>query len=308
MTIQTAVILLCILKSRIQIMAKFLISFIIFFLIISGSCQKHAIDQSNNLSRILQTLHNPSADQILVVAHRALHTQYPENSLAAVRHAIESGLDMIEIDVRRTKDGVLVLMHDEKVERTTDGSGRISELTYAEVRQLSLKKRADDPLTHPVPRLLEILQLTKDQILVDVDIKAAPLNELVDAVKQTGTIEQVLFFQHYNATHDSLMSIEPGMMIVPRADSHEEVLIFIERYHPVAIQIPAEVASEKLVLRMKTAGCAVWINALGAADILAAEGRVEAAFQPLIKKGANLIQGDQPALLLNYLRTSRLHW
>jgi glycerophosphoryl diester phosphodiesterase len=277
-------------------------------LIIFGGCQDSSHQQKDFQSSRLQTLHNPTSNLVLTVAHRALHTKYPENSLAAVRHSIESGLDMIEIDVRRTKDGILILMHDESLERTTNGTGRVRDLTYAEIMQFTLKENANDASIHPIPTLEEVLQVSKDHILVDLDIKAAPVKELVDMVKKTGTGDQVLFFQHYNATHDSILSIDPGLMIVPRADSAEQVLNFIKQYHPLVIQIPSEVASETLVKQMKTAGCAVWVNALGAADKLAEAGKVEDAFAPLVKKGANLIQGDQPVLLLNFLKTSKLHW
>jgi glycerophosphoryl diester phosphodiesterase len=289
-------------------MLKTGIKFICSLLLLTNACQESSVKQKNNFSSSLQVLHNPASDQILVVAHRALHTFYPENSLAAVRQAIDSGLDMIEIDVRRTKDGVLVLMHDEKVDRTTDGSGRISDLSYMQVQQLSLKKNSADSLIHRVPTLLEVLQLTKNHILVDLDIKAAPLAELVALVRKTGTMDQVLFFQHYNATHDSLLAIDSTLMITPRADTAEDVLNFIAKYHPVSVQIPPEIATPALVRQMKEAGCAVWINALGAADRLAEKGETETAFRPLIEKGANLIQGDQPLLLSVYLSSKHLHW
>src|SRR5207244_9942203 len=67
---------------------------------------------------------DPDARRV-VVAHRGVHTSAPENSLASVREAIALGVDMVELDVRTTRDGRLVLLHDETVDRTTDGSGRV---------------------------------------------------------------------------------------------------------------------------------------------------------------------------------------
>ncbi len=84
------------------------------------------------------------APRVLTVAHRGASHDAPENTLAAVRRAVEQGADLVEVDVQRTRDGALVLMHDETVRRTTDAarvlpaarSWRVADLTLAEVRRL----------------------------------------------------------------------------------------------------------------------------------------------------------------------------
>jgi glycerophosphoryl diester phosphodiesterase len=70
--------------------------------------------------------------RVVVIAHRAAHEEAPENSLAAIRAAITAGCDYVEMDVRGTKDGALVLMHDGAVNRTTDGSGEVAAMTLEE--------------------------------------------------------------------------------------------------------------------------------------------------------------------------------
>src|SRR5690625_7912765 len=70
---------------------------------------------------------------ILVTAHRATHDSAPENSLTAIRHSIRDKIDIVEIDVKRTQDNQLVLMHDRTVDRTTTGSGEVEELVCGEV-------------------------------------------------------------------------------------------------------------------------------------------------------------------------------
>ncbi|RAJ90033.1 glycerophosphoryl diester phosphodiesterase [Larkinella arboricola] len=76
-------------------------------------------------------------------AHRGCMDTHPENTLPAFRRAIELGAQMIEFDVQLTKDGQLVIMHDETVDRTTNGHGKVSELTLAELRQLDAGVRKD---------------------------------------------------------------------------------------------------------------------------------------------------------------------
>ena len=66
-----------------------------------------------------------SEKNIYVAAHRGCSTKYPENTMAAFRAAVEAEVDQIEIDVHETKDGELVIIHDDKVDRTTDGKGKV---------------------------------------------------------------------------------------------------------------------------------------------------------------------------------------
>ena len=79
------------------------------------------------------------------VAHRGASGNYPENTLFAFRKALEIGVDEIELDLRMTKDGHLVIMHDATVDRTTDGTGEIAGLTLAEIRTFD----ADGGGCHP---------------------------------------------------------------------------------------------------------------------------------------------------------------
>src|SRR3979411_459876 len=76
--------------------------------------------------------------RVAVIAHRAEHSQHPENSLSGIRRAIELGADFVELDVRTTVDGRLVLMHDATVDRTTDGKGVVAQMPFDSIRALKL--------------------------------------------------------------------------------------------------------------------------------------------------------------------------
>ena len=73
---------------------------------------------------------DPKSDQVLVVAHRGNWRSAPENSVAAIDSAIQMGVDIVEIDIHKTKDGQLILMHDDRVDRTTNGKGLILSLMH----------------------------------------------------------------------------------------------------------------------------------------------------------------------------------
>ena len=93
-----------------------------------------------------------------IIAHRGGTTQYPENSLAAIANAINLGVDAIEIDIRLCKDSTIVVCHDDNIDRVTNGSGKIKDMTYEEILAFSLE--FEGTLTDQViPTLDDVLQL-----------------------------------------------------------------------------------------------------------------------------------------------------
>jgi glycerophosphoryl diester phosphodiesterase len=109
-----------------------------------------------------------------VVGHRGYKAAYPENTLLSFRKAIELGIDVIEFDLRLSKDGVLMVIHDVRVDRTTNGSGNVSDLTHAELKQLDAGGWFDkvfEGLKVPTfEELCEMLAAYPD-ILLNVEIK-----------------------------------------------------------------------------------------------------------------------------------------
>lgn len=76
---------------------------------------------------------------VMIIAHRGCHVEAPENSIAAFKRCMYIGIDVVETDVQHTKDGVMVLMHDLTVDRTTNGTGKVSDFALAELKQLRLR-------------------------------------------------------------------------------------------------------------------------------------------------------------------------
>ena len=112
--------------------------------------------------------HNPK--YVTIVAHRGDWRNHPENSIPAFQSCIEMGIDMIEIDIQRTKDGELVLMHDRTVDRCTNGKGKIADMTYDEIQKLRLRPQHNASITrNHIPTLEEVLNLCKGKILINID-------------------------------------------------------------------------------------------------------------------------------------------
>lgn len=266
------------------------------------SCNNSEIKTNpSDLNQILSKFHDSSSNKILIVAHRAMHTKYPENSLAAFQHSIDSGVDIIEADIRTTKDGKLVLMHDETIDRTTNGEGKVKDFTFAELQKLDLDKESNDLLNHKVPLAKDALELARGNIMVDLDIKEVYVKQLVNLVHKTQMEKQVLFFDSDFAVLDSVLMLDSTLMLMPRAHSLEEVRMIIENYHPPVIHIDPSFYTEEVVSTIKASGARVWINALGFADAKALIGLVDTGYAPLVEGGANIIQTDYPLTLHEYL-------
>jgi glycerophosphoryl diester phosphodiesterase len=88
---------------------------------------------------LIQQLEDSKSSPVLVVAHRACWRNASENTLQAIEHCIKAGMDMVEIDVRKTKDGELVVIHDETLDRTNNGAGLVSSHTLEEIQTLKTR-------------------------------------------------------------------------------------------------------------------------------------------------------------------------
>jgi len=108
-------------------------------------------------------------------AHRGAMATHPENTLPAFREAVRLGVAMIELDVRMTADSHLVILHDETVDRTTDGTGRLSEMTFAVVRRLDAGRWKDPAFAGTlIPTLEEALSVIPENIWINVHVKEGP--------------------------------------------------------------------------------------------------------------------------------------
>lgn len=141
---------------------------------------------------------------VLVIAHRGFSGQAPENTLIAFKNAIELGCDMIELDIHLSKDREVVVIHDNTLNRTTNGQGKIDDFTLSELKKLDAGSWFGAQFSgERIPTLKEVLQLAKDRIPVNIEIKYSkegkyPIEELAEKalkeVKEVGMINQVNFF------------------------------------------------------------------------------------------------------------------
>ncbi|WP_428656380.1 glycerophosphodiester phosphodiesterase family protein [Runella sp.] len=259
-----------------------------------------------NVADIKKDFLTTNSKTVLVASHRATHNVFPENSIPAVQEAIRLGVDIIEIDVKVTTDRVPVLMHDGKIDRTTNGKGNPEDMTLEQVRSYNLMVRGEKT-NEKIPTLEEVLRLAKGRILVDLDLKTDKLGPIIEVVKKTKT-EDIVFY--FDSDYDALKfvdKVDKKYMLMPRAHSKAMADSAITLFKPEVVHIDFSFYTPEVVNLIKKRGARVWINALGSIDGLLRTGKQSEALDQLLKNGANVIQTDEPELLLKLLKERGLH-
>lgn len=274
-----------------------------------------------SIEALIDNLEDSNNKEIIVVAHRGDWRHAPENSLQAIQNCIDMGVDMVEIDVRRTKDGHLVLMHDETIDRTTNGTGRVEKNTLAQLKELRLLDGLGIKTKHQIPTLEEAFLLTKDKILVNLDKSYEIFEECYQIAKTTGTLGQIIIKgeksnveveQEFGKYLDEVYF----MPIVRLPDTKAKQLVddYLNNRLPIAFEFTLRYDSLEMIdyfddIRKKGAG--VWVNSLwpqhngGHDDEKAALD--PSVYDWFIDNDIDIIQTDRPQLLINYLRSKGLH-
>ncbi len=149
-----------------------------------------------------------------VVAHRGWSARAPENTLAAIAAAVGAGAGGCEFDVYRSRDGVVVLMHDQTVDRTTDGTGRVSDLTLARLKTLDAGSWKNVRYTgEAIPTLEEALNLLKGTgCTAVVEIKMEGISrKVVDAIRAAGMVEEALVIAFSRTVVKEVRILEPNL-------------------------------------------------------------------------------------------------
>jgi glycerophosphoryl diester phosphodiesterase len=149
--------------------------------------------------------------QVLRIGHRGAAGHAPENTLAAIEKGITLGVDFVEVDVRRTADGALVLLHDATVNRTTDGKGRVDHLSLREVKRFN----AGDG--EHIPTLEQVIKIAagKTGLMLELKVRGTA-QQTVEAVRGAGFRNPVIYasFLHDELKHVRTADSEASLMVL----------------------------------------------------------------------------------------------
>ena len=172
-------------------MKRLISTLLVFFCVIIGLFSQ----ESQTYIDAKKQLQSPNDNMVLVTAHSAAHQKYPENSIASIEQAIRIVVDIVELDIRVTKDWIPILMHDGTIDRTTSGTGKPHKMTYEALQKFQLLGSEREITKYKTPTLEEVLQLTKGKIWIDLDMKTyiRQLDNVVDVLQKYSNGEGCFF-------------------------------------------------------------------------------------------------------------------
>ena len=283
---------------------------------------------ANRAEKILAEINDPNSEYVVVISHRGDWRNYPENSIPAIESIIRMGVDMMELDVKMTKDSVLVLCHDKTINRTTNGKGKVSDMTYDSLMTFNLK-RAHGVKTDSIkmPTLREALLCCKDRILVNVDHAYPYYKEIVELTEELGVTGQVLMKgkSSIDKVNEDMSKHENNLLYMPIIDINKPngQALFAEYVDRGVVPMAFEVCwkengpeMEDCVAKIRNMGSKLWVNTFwpsvcggfGNDDDAALEAADPAdVYKQYLDMGATMIQTDRPELLLDYLRSVGRH-
>lgn len=198
---------------------QFLATFIVFSAAVNFSLAQSSMSDTYQLP----TLYNDNNDGFTVIAHRGASDYYPENTMAAFEASVDMQAEMIELDVVLSKDGVPVVIHDARLNRTTDGTGMVSDYTVNELKERDAGSWFNSTFAgERLPTLEEVLQFAAGTIALNIEIKTESVTDQVtngieekslNLVKEYDMDNHVLFssFDYRAVAH--LKALAPNMPV-----------------------------------------------------------------------------------------------
>lgn len=241
---------------------------------------------------------SPAANVQQTIAHRGASTERPENTLAALRRAIRAGATATEVDVRTSADNELVLLHDATLDRTSSGTGPISEASLAELQQLDAGSWFDSRYRkQTIPTLRQALVVCRGRIDILLDLKGTGEDYV------TRVIGEVKRYGDPGRTIIGVRSVEQARMFRTRLPAARQLGLVpgpeaIEPFVEAGVETirlwPRWLSDTGLVQRVRNAGATLHLNGT--------DGSRQEVLQ-LLEHGPSSLSSDDPRRLVNTLRS-----
>lgn len=258
---------------------------------------------------------DPTCNEVLVVAHRGEGVGEPENSIAALQAVSEAGADVVELDVRPTRDGVPIVLHDDTFTRTTDQETLFpdrpsaSDLDLTEVKTLTLRDEgdrcaaADDDVARcRVPTFREALAAARDHAIIMIDYKGGDIARIVQDIVDEDAAGFVYFFDANEDKLNVVESLAPAVHTMARADDASSAIDSMTRRTPALLHVDTGYVGE-LIAASAEHGTRLLANIFGQVDFgiigeeLTGDAQVrvdaEVALGVIVDDGADLVQTNR---------------
>lgn len=242
-------------------------------------------------------IRKPKNGNTYVIAHRGAHRGIPENTLAAYQKAIELGCDFVEIDIRKSKGGRFVSVHNETIDKYVEGlTGKVRDFTLAELKQMNIGKRVGPQWENErIPTFEEILELCKGKIGIYLDLKEPDVKAQIEIIRRYGMERDVIWY--IPASHMKyIMEVKencPECIPMPDPGEEKHIAKVVDKAAPALIATDMGKLSESFVKTAHDHGAMVFTDDK--------KGNVK-EWKKILQWGTDGIQTDDPELLIGLIR------
>jgi len=284
-------------------MKKLLFLFLISSPISRSEAQKLHTMEFNSVEETMRffSYHNLLTYGPIISGHRGgASQQFPENSFALFEETLQSTPAVFEIDVRLTKDGYAVLLHDDTLGRTTTGIGKIIDYTLAELQQLKRKDQKGMVTDIGLVTLQEAIEWSRGKTLINLDVKDVPMEKKIELVTKNNAFSHVIFTVHspeearFFYDYDSRSMFSAFIKTKKAFYSYDKSGIPWENILIAYVGPWNKPENEELYDLLHDKGVRVMVSAATYYDKLQDPEERAAAYRKIIKDGADILESDRP--------------
>lgn len=271
------------------------------FILLTFISSPISVNAQVNKMSLPVSLYNSIHDHFVVIAHRGASAYYPENTMGAFKAAYDMGAEMIELDILLSKDGVPVVIHDETLERTTNGKGKVEDYTFDELSRLDAGSWfGAEHSNERIPSLEEVLQYAKGKIALNIEIKTEAVTDrlkggieekALELVKKYDMQEYVLFssFDYRAVTHlkELDVNIAVALLYEKQQSKNKRPAQLVEEYRVDAFNCSYRQFSKKWAEQTSEAEIPVFVYTVNS----------ERRMKKMINRGVSGIFSDKPDVL-----------
>lgn len=239
-------------------------------------------------------------DPILIAGHRGgMVKGFPENSIATFENTLKHTPAFFEIDPRLTKDSVMVLMHDATLDRTTTGTGKLSDYTYEELKKFRLKDAEGNVTDFTIPTLSEVIEWARGKTVLNLDHKDVPLAMTAAMIKKHKADAFVMLTVHsaaemqYYLTQNRNHTFSAFVRNMKEYEDYEKAGVpFTQMIAYIGPHVKPE--NKELYTLLNKKGTMCMISAASSYDKLKTAEERKAAYLAIAKDGASILESDLP--------------
>ena len=281
-------------------MKNFLLIFIVCAFASCKPSTEQKVTSKLEVSKLIELFKFSHSDYPNISVHRGGKglVNYPENCLETLKYINDSIVAIYEVDVAQTKDGQLVLLHDNSIDRTTTGSGKVSELTFSELKNFNLVDDHGNETRFKIPLFADILKWCKENhVILTIDIKKSVRQETVIKAIREAKAEDISIIITYDVEQaKSAYKLAPDLLLSVSARNNDEFNRLLEAKIPTENMLAftgTRLSDESLYKRLHDNDIVCMLGTLGNLD-KSAEAKGDKLYSQWKTVGADILATDRP--------------